>query len=68
MKYFIEFLKSLGRGAVLYPIFLICSYFNASGNIGDYFWLEILIVDVVVCILLFLFIDFELIKRIKNKK
>ena len=68
MKYFLDLLKSLGRGAILYPLMLICAYFEDGGNVGNYFWLEVLIVDVVVCILLFLFIDFELINRIKNKK
>ena len=68
MKYFLDLLKSLGKAAILYPLVLICAYFEAGGNVGNYFWLEVLIVDVVVCILLFLFVDFELIKRIKNKK
>lgn len=68
MKLFIKLLKWIGYGVLLYPLELACAYFDSGGNISEWFWLEILIIDVVVCVLLFLFIDFELIKRIKNKK
>ena len=68
MKLFIKLLKWIGCGVLLYPLGLVCAYFDGGGNISDWFWLEILIIDVVVCILLFLFVDFELIKRIKKQK
>lgn len=67
MKLFIEILKWLGRGILLYPLGLLCAYFDSGGNIDKWFWLEILIIDVIVCFLLFLFIDYELIKKIKNR-
>lgn len=68
MKLFIELLKWIGRGALLYPLGLVCAYFDSGGNIGRWFLLEILMIDIAVCLLLFLFVDFKLIKRIKNKK
>ena len=68
MKLFIELLKWIGCGALLYPLLLACAYFDSGANIGTWFWLEILIIDIVVSLLLFLFIDFKLIKRIKSKK
>ena len=67
MKLFLKFLKTLGLAILFYPAFLILAFFDNNGNISDWFWLEILITDLVVGILLFLFIDFELVKRIKNE-
>ena len=68
MKLFIELLKWLGRGILIYPFGLAYTFIDSSGNIGQWFWLEVLIIDFLVCILLFLFLDFKLIERIKNKK
>lgn len=68
MKLLLSFFKTLGMAIIFYPIFLVVVFFDSSGNISDWFWLETLIIDVVVGLLLFLFIDFELVKRIKNKK
>jgi hypothetical protein len=68
MKLFAKFLRALGIGAMFYPIGVIVSYFEVGGNVCDLFWLEILILDIIGCILLFLFIDVELVKRIRNKK
>ena len=68
MKLFLKILKAIAMAILFYPVFLILAFFDNNGNISTWFWLEILIIDVVVGFLLFLFIDFELIKRIKNKK
>ena len=68
MKLFLEILKTIGMAVVLYPIGLILAFFDNNGNIGDWFWLEILIIDIVVCSLIFLFVDFKLVERIKNQK
>ena len=68
MKLFLKFLKTLGMAILFYPVFLILAFFDSNGNISTWFCLEILIIDVVVGMLLFLFIDFELVKRIKNRK
>ena len=68
MKLFLKFLKTLGLAVLFYPVFLILGFFDSGGNIGNWFWLEMLIIDFGVGILLFLFDDFELIKRIKNRK
>lgn len=68
MKLFFNLLKWLGIGLVMYPIMLIYAYFDAAGNIGTWFLLEVLIVDIVTSILLFLFIDFKLVKRIQQRK
>jgi Na+/melibiose symporter-like transporter len=66
MKSFLNLLKWLGMSMLLYPLFLVLAFFENNGNVGDWFWLEILIIAMVVGILLFLFCDFELVKRIKN--
>ena len=54
-------------GLLLYPLVLIYAYFDRSGRVGNLFLLEILILDIVGCVLLFLFIDFDLIQKIKSK-
>ncbi len=66
MKLFVKFLKIIGIGAIFYPIGFIVSYFEAGGDVGKWFWLEILLVDFVSCIIIFLFTDFELVQKIKN--
>ena len=68
MKLFLEILKTIGMAVVLYPIGLILAFFGNNGNIGDWFWLEILIIDIIVCSLIFLFVDFKLVERIKKSK
>ena len=54
-------------GLLLYPLVLIYAYFDRSGSAGKLFLLETLIVDIVCCVLLFLFIDFDLIQKMKSK-
>ncbi len=68
MKLFLGFLKTVGIAVLLYPVGLIIAFFDSNGNIGDWFWLEILIIDIVVCFLIFLFVDFKLVERIKKAK
>lgn len=68
MKLFLKILQYVGIAVVLYPVGLILAYFDSNGNIGDWFWLEILIIDIVVCSLIFLFVDFKLVERIKKSK
>ena len=68
MKLFLKILQYVGIAVVLYPIGLILAYFDSNGNIGDWFWLEILIVDIVASLLLFLFVDFKLVEKIKHSK
>lgn len=68
MKLFLKILQYVGIAVVLYPIGLILAYFDSNGNIGDWFWLEILIVDIVIGLLLFLFVDFKLVEKIKHSK
>ena len=66
MKMFLKLLKWLGISVLLYPVLLILAFFENNANVGDRFWLEILIIALVVGVLLFLFCDFELVKRIKE--
>ena len=68
MKLFLKILQYVGIAVVLYPIGLILAYFDSNANIGDWFWLEILIVDIVIGLLLFLFVDFKLVEKIKHSK
>ena len=68
MKVFVTILKWLGLCILVYPLLLLYAFFDSGGNIDKWFLLEILIIDVVVCLLLFLFQDFKLVKRIKNFK
>ncbi len=66
MKLFLNLLKWLGMSLLFYPLLLIPAFFEDNGNIGDWFWLEILMIAIAVGVLLFLFVDFELMKRIKD--
>ncbi len=67
MKSFLNLLKCLGIQMLIYPLLLVAAFFENNGNVGDWFWLEILIIDMIVGVLFFLFDDFELAKRIKHK-
>ena len=66
MKMFLKLLKWLGISVLLYPVLLILAFFENNANVGDWFWLEVLIIALVVGVLLFLFWDFELVKKIKE--
>lgn len=68
MKLFMKFLKTLCVTILLYPPALIVTYINTGGHVDNWFWLVVLIIDVLIGMLHFLLKDFELIKRIKNKK
>ena len=67
MKILIKLLKWIGCGVLFYPFGLMYAYFDSGNNVSELFWLEILIIDIVACFLLFLFVDFGLIQRIKRR-
>ena len=66
MKSFLNLLKWLGISILFYPLLLLLAFLENNGNVGGLFGLEIFIIAMVVGVLLFLFCDFELAKKIKN--
>lgn len=68
MKLFVKLLKWFCIGIVGYPLLLVFCFLDSNGNVSPFFWLEILIIDLIVILLLFLFTDFELVRRIKERK
>ena len=66
MNLFVKLLKWLGIGVLAYPLVLISDL--SSLRKDEYLWLKLLIVGIIVSILLFLFTDFELVRRIKERK
>ena len=69
----IKLFKWLGIGLLCYPLFLLLTFadqggFSKGGSVGKWFWLCILIADLIGCSLLFLFTDFDVIHKIQSRR